>query len=536
MSRSARRLAIRLVMAVAAVAAIAPATAQAVTATKTIPGSPLKVFTSADGNLQAQLDGSASKVFYPPSSDVGDAGFFLSFPDGLGSIVEGTTSGPSSMEFGPELTLPFEAVSAADPVSTSSGYTQTTVYCARPQDAGPCSGTAPVKVTQVVTYVNGQRSFDVAWAVQNNSGATLRFRAWTAADLYLDGSDRGTGYFSQGPPRVVGGVNELTGRAGGIQEVSGFSWTRHQEASFSGIWSIMTNPLGAGFNDSILSTEVDNGVGVQWDDRYATGLPQGQTATFKATWQFGMAGLTATPVATVLNKGATHAVTFTGTDQNGNASAGQLLRYSITGANPRSGAVTTNGSGQADVTWRGDTAGNDVIEGYLDIDGNGTRSSDEPKANATVLFKEPTASIPTPPTAPNNQFTFSGTPIFGAGSTTLIIVVPGPGQISVTPSGAGSASAAAKKGKKGKGKKKAKPALIKKTTVKVNKAGPVKVTIKPTKAGKKVIKKKGRLSTKVDITFTPTGGKPRTVTQKVTIKKNAAKPKKGNGGKGKRKR
>jgi hypothetical protein len=511
-----------------AAVALSPGAAQAATATKTIDGSPLDVFVSADGNLQAQLEGSAAKVFYPPSSDVGDAGFFLSFPDGLGSIVDGTTSGPSSMEFGPDVTLPFEFISAADPISTGSGYTQTTVYCVRPQDAPSCATLAPVEVTQVVSYVNGRRSFDVTWSVENNTGATLPFRAWTAADLYLDGSDHGTGYFSQGPPRVVGGVNELTGRAGGIQEVSGFPWTRHQESSFSSIWSIMTDPLGTGFNDSILSANVDNGVGVQWDNHYASGLVTGQTATFKATWQFGMAGLTASPVGAALNKGATHTVTFTGTDQNGQPTAGKLLRYTVTGANARSGAVTTNGAGQSAVSWRGDVAGNDVIDAYLDLDGNGARSTDEPKASATVLFKAPDAPLPA---TPGNAFTFSGAPVFGAGSTTLIIVVPGPGQISVTPAGAG-ASAAAKKGKK---KAKKKPALIKKTTVKVKKAGPVKVKITPTKAGKKVIKSKGSLTTKVSITFTPTGGKPRTVVKKVKIKKNAAKPKKGKGGKGKSK-
>lgn len=530
-----RRTALALVGLLALVAA-APGAAQAVTATKTIDGSPLDVYISADGNLQAQLEGSTAKVFYPPTSDVGDAGFFIGLPAAVGSIVAGTSAGPSSMDAGPdfadpeEARLPFESVGTPSLVTgagtAGSPYTQTTVYAVRPQ-----GGSNALEITQVVTYVNGRRSFDVVWSVKNVSGSTLRFRASTAADLYLDGSDVGIGYFSQGPPRVVGGVNESTGRAGGIQEVGGSTWDKYQEAGYSTIWNIVTAPLGSGFSNSILAGAVDNGVGVQWDTNYTSGLANNATAVFKATWQFGKAGLTAAPVAAAFNKGATHTVTFTATDQDGGPNAGKLLRYAITGANPRSGAVTTNASGQVPVTWRGDAAGTDVVNGYLDLDGNGARSSDEPQASATVLFKAPDAPIP-----PGNAFTFDGAPVFGAGSTTLIIVVPGPGQISVTPPGAG-ASAAAKK--KGKGKKKAKqPALIKKTTVKVKKAGPVKVTIKPTKAGKKIVKKKGKLTTKVNITFTPTGGTPRTVVKKVTIKKNAAKPKKGKGkgkgGKGKR--
>jgi len=527
-----QRTLLKRMLTVAAIAfgAIVPASAQAVTVT--IPGSPLQVFTNQDGRLQAGFEDTVSKVFYPPTDTEGDSTFIIGLRDAVHGLVAGTDAGPAGLQAGPDFTRPYESVNQGPVLGSgtaASPYTQSTDYVVTGTDEATV-----VEIRQTVTYVNGRRSFGVRWAVENVSGAALRYRASAAADLYLDGDDFGVGYFTQGPPRIVGGVNDLTGRAGGIQEVASSPWTRHQEANYDDIWSIVVGPLTAGFNDSILADRVDNGVGVQWDNRYATGLANGATDTYEVVWQFGLSGLTATPVAAALNQGATHNVTFTGTDENGGPVAGKLLRYAVAGPNARSGAVATDGQGQASVSWIGANAGTDTIDAYLDLNGDGARGNDEPKAAATVLFKAPSTPIPT---TPSNQFTFSGAPIFGAGSTTLIIVVPGPGQISVTPSGAGAASIAAKGKKKGgKGKKKAKPALIKKTTVKVGKAGPVKVKIKPTKAGKKIIKKKGRLSTKVDITFTPTGGKARTVTKKVTIKKNASKPKKGKGGKGKSKR
>jgi hypothetical protein len=525
-----RKFAIRFgIVAAVAIGAIVP-TAQA--ATVTIPGSPLQVFTNQDGRLQAGFDGSVSKVFYPPTDTEGDSTFVVGLRDAVHGLVAGTTAGPTGLQAGPTFTQPYESV-LQGPVlgsgTAGSPYTQSTDYLVRGADSS-----VVLEIRQTVTYVNGSRSFGVQWTIENSSGSAVRYRASAAADLFLDGDDSGVGYFTEGPPRIIGGINEVTGRAGGIQEVATSPWDRHQEARFSSIWDIVTEPLTAGFNDTLLADNLDNGVGVQWDDRYEVGIPNGATDTYRVVWQFGVNGLTATPLAAVFNQGATHTVTFTGTDENGGPVVGKLLRYGITGPNPSSGGVTTNGQGQASVAWVGNHAGTDVIDAYLDLNGDGTRGNDEPKAAATVLFKAPDAPLPVPPTAPGNAFTFDGKPIFGNGSTTLVIVVPGPGQISVTPASSASASIAAKK-KNAKGKKKAKkkPALIKNTTVNATKAGPVRVKIKPTKAGKKVLKRKGKLTTKVNVTFTPTGGQANTVTHKVTIKQKTAKPKKGKGGKGK---
>ncbi len=51
------------------------------------------------------------------------------------------------------------------------------------------------------------------------------------------------------------------------------------------------------------------------------------------------------------------------------------------------------------------------------------------------------------------------------------------------------------------------------------KAGPVKLTIKPTKAGKKVLRRKGKLTARMRFTFKPTGGTAKSTIKKVTIKR-----------------
>ena len=112
---------------------------------------------------------------------------------------------------------------------------------------------AVIDVTQAVSYVNGERRFVVAYAVRNLSQGPVQGRASTGADLYLDGSDVGVGFLSGGPPRLVGGVNQTTGVAGGIEEntTSGFPpWSHFQESLYTALFSAIGDPTGGGFSDS----------------------------------------------------------------------------------------------------------------------------------------------------------------------------------------------------------------------------------------------------------------------------------------------
>lgn len=85
------------------------------------------------------------------------------------------------------------------------------------------------------------------------------------------------------------------------------------------------------------------------------------------------------------------------------------------------------------------------------------------------------------------------------GTAKLAIDVPGAGSLTLI----------------GKGKKK----KVKRANLTVTAAGAVLLPLQPTALGRKVLKLKGKLKTRIDVTFTPTGGLAATQTYKVTLKK-----------------
>ena len=56
------------------------------------------------------------------------------------------------------------------------------------------------------------------------------FKAFAAADFFFEGDDAGTGIFTQGPPRFIGGTNVDTGSSGGFVEVVGPTSGRSYQA------------------------------------------------------------------------------------------------------------------------------------------------------------------------------------------------------------------------------------------------------------------------------------------------------------------
>lgn len=159
----------------------------------------------------------------------------------------------------------------------------------------------------------------------------------------------------------------------------------------------------------------------------------------------------------------------------------------------------------------------------------------------------------TTPPPPSNQFDIGPSVKFKAGTqATLTINAPGPGTVTAGSPAVGVASASlaraqalaaakpkgnkgkAKKCKQGKkcGKKKKPKALLLGSSVHVNAAGPVSITVKLSSTGKAILKKRGKLTVPVTITFTPDGGtaasQVKTLTFKQPVKKcKSAKPKKG---------
>jgi hypothetical protein len=113
-------------------------------------------------------------------------------------------------------------------------------------------------------------------------------------------------------------------------------------------------------------------------------------------------------------------------------------------------------------------------------------------------------------TPPNNVFKKGKLKLNKSNGTgTLTVTVPGAGVLTLTDAAATKKATASKKGKK---------KLVKPATLKPTAAGTVKVALKPTGAGKKILRKKGKLKIKASLSFTPTGGTASTQSLKATLK------------------
>ena len=284
------RRTLRLLAPLLLVALVLASSAQG--ATVAIPGSPMTVYVNDFGGVTARLAGETTNVFFSPvDNDTPSAGFNLGFPVGFGSSTSPVNYGVAGTEF----TAVCQCELTGDGTPTSP-YRLETSYKV-PIDAS----TDAAVVTQVVTYVNGASRFAVSYTVQNVSGAPLRFRAGEYADLYL-ADDTGTGFLSAGPPRVVGGLNVASGHRGGIEEVAGSPWSRFETGGFSTVAGNLADLAGPGLTNTVDPSDVDNGVAVQWDDHFASGLAPNATAKFNTVWTFSVVPRpTPTPAAPVDN-------------------------------------------------------------------------------------------------------------------------------------------------------------------------------------------------------------------------------------------
>jgi hypothetical protein len=378
----------RSVVALAIVAAAIAATASSAVAMP-IPGNPMTVDVGPQGQLQGFVSGSSEGIYYAPDAEFGDAGFFLAFPSagspppGLeGEVwgIRGTSFASATAdveEFEPIAQSPVTgAGTTADPLSQLTEY-----------KAGG------VKVAQTTTYVNGTTEFKIKWVVTNGTAAAINFRALTAADFYFEGDDRGTGVFTLGPPRFIGGTNVDSGRSGGFTEViDGISppWSHYQEMAYPDIWESVVEKAAeptVHFNDTVEAEDVDNAGGVEWDQYETTTLGKNASATFELNARVGTpAALQLEPTNAGSPQGVPVSITGTALDSAGQPYAGRTLRYAITGANPGTGALTLDSSGKASITDPGTNAGNDTIAAFVDFNNDGIREASEPQASALATF------------------------------------------------------------------------------------------------------------------------------------------------------
>lgn len=502
-------------------------------------GDPLTVYVGDQGQLQAFRAGSADGIFYRSDSTTGDAGFFLAFPpDALPAELQGHVYGfqGNAGPFGLEDYTPISQTPATGAGTAGDPLKQVTKYA-----VSPTAGTNLVEVTQTTTYVNGAQQFGLRWDVKNTSGGVLKVKALAAADFFFDGSDRGTGIYTDGPPRFIGGTNADTGNSGGFSELTGGSspspaWSRYQALAYGGdpdeVWGKIqsaadnANPT---FDNTVVGDSVDNAGGVEWDQYLATPIPAGQTRSFELVARNAVPSpLQLTPSNAGSPRGVPINVTATATNTDGVPYTGRTLRYSIGGVNPSTGSVTLDGNGQGTITDPGANAGADTIVAFVDFNNDGTRQDGEPQASSLATFVDnvaPTCTVKVSGDRPGG----SG----GAGKPLKITVSCNESAtVTVTTtltapraSAHKATAAAATKKKKHKKKKKTvkiklKPAV---TTAAPGQSVPIRLTI-PKKVRKKYAGKK--VKAKVTITAKDASGNVKSVSRSRTIKLAKLKKKK----------
>lgn len=411
-------------------------------------GSPLNVNVGERGQLQAVRTDSGSGIFFPSTSLTGDAGFFLAFPSGFPGEPEAHVygfdgnAGPFGLEdySSPSQSPVSGSGTAGDPLK------QVTTY-----------DVAMISVTQTTTYVNGSQEFRVRWEVNNGSGGAVNFKALAAADFFFEGDDAGTGIFTTGPPRFIGGTNLDSGSSGGFAEVTdgGIApWSAYEALRYGNsentVWGKVeeaASSTAASFDDTVLSEAVDNAGGVEWDqDATGAGLAPGGTRSYELIVRSAVpSALQLSPTNAASRQGVPIGITATATDSSGTPYAGKTLRYTITGPNATTGSATLGPTGSAVVTDPGAKAGTDTVVVFVDFNGNGTREPAEPQASAQATFVD---SVP-----PNCTIKASGTLVAGgeSGKPLVIDVKCGEaGTVTVAttlepPSGASGSSASASK-------------------------------------------------------------------------------------------
>jgi hypothetical protein len=523
----------------------------------TLPGAPLVVSQGTLGECQSSYPNVGSN-FYEPSNTVGDCGFFLAFPSaGAGQPAElkekvfgfNGSAGPkiTGAVGGAEYTFVEQQPAPSGSGTLANPYSEFTKFLVRYNSLNYAL------ITDVTSYVSGEPQFTTTYTVENVTGkgsesappAKLYFHAIVAGDLYVANDDHGTGVFLGGPPKFIGGQNPNTGTLGGFTEATP-AWDIFQEGYWdgpvpeeptipedTGIWNavrVAAKSSGPVFNDTIDPNLMDNGAGVGWDNHLSTPLEPGKTTSYSIVARSQVpTALGVQPVTQSHTVGQTGTVTVTATDNVGTPYAGRPLVYSIGGANPKTGSVTTNAAGVATISYVGTAAGLDTMQMFLDLNSNGSANTGEPSAAAQLIW------TPAPPT-PTGSYTIQSIKANSDGTITIVFVPTQEGTATVevtVPTATISRSASIAKAKKCKknqikihGKCRPKTSVSGKVTAKGKAGVPLKITVKPSSKVKKALAKGKKVQLSAKLTYKSVlGGTPVVKTYHFTVKAKKKKKK-----------
>jgi hypothetical protein len=267
---------------------------------------------------------------------------------------------------------------------------------------------------------------------------------------------------------------------------------------------------------------------VEWDQYREKGLEgEGKgEATFTIINRAQVpSGLQISPANQTLTQTQTARINVTSLDTAGAPYAGKTLRYTISGANPQSGALTLNSAGQAQIAYVGVHPGIDTTQMFVDLAGNGVKTSNDPAGTAVVTF----VPLPPQPPAPNSTYKIQSVKANPDGTITITFVpVQGGTATEVTvPTGtiARKLAAEAKKKKCKKGLVRIKGKCLPPTTVsgKVSATGvagvPLTLTVKPSAKVTKALKKGKTVVLTATLTYKSSlGGTPTVTVMRFTVK------------------
>ena len=246
----------------------------------TISGNPLRILVGSNASVQVYH---ASERLGQVYGDA-DSGIFFWVGDGVyGSNLEGSHGDSAA-----RVTLDLDTVSHSGP--TGNGSRADPWKIPTVLDVGVTG----LRVTQEVSYVQGNSYFQLRWLIENRGASPIEFDIFHAADVFPY-KDEGYGYY-----------DPASGAVGAFKADRDWPMTFHplvaaigyQESEFVRIWDAIgscqtgTCVRGPGFNNTISAQPSDDGIGLQWHRT----LGPGETVSIGDFWTFG--SLQPTPVPT----------------------------------------------------------------------------------------------------------------------------------------------------------------------------------------------------------------------------------------------
>jgi hypothetical protein len=263
---------------------VPPHTPNAPPTVRLITGTPLTIYVGDDTSMQVLNSNivPTSGQFFPGGcqTDVADSGVFARVA-GINygpNFNEHATCGSAAIQ-----PTPWTPVSISAVTGTGTSANPFTVVIVA--DAG----TTGLRLTETLTYVNGQSLFNTAFAFSNTGNVPVTWDTFFGADLFLADSDAGIPYLQ--PATNAPGGQDCVAQTYTIL----FLTTTPNDRFSAEHWSTVWSEIAAGTLSNLVDpTCQDNGAANQWQNRT---LDPGASLTIDSGVSF--IGFVGPPTATV---------------------------------------------------------------------------------------------------------------------------------------------------------------------------------------------------------------------------------------------